>query len=384
MEAEETVKWISRIIILIILLGLAGWVFRKLTKSTNGKWRFSHALMHSLKQRARLPLVLTTIALAAATLLPLAELNESTAELFQLGMKGVWIALAAWAASIATGVVSDLTQWKYDDTTEDNLGARQTYTKVKVLQRVLLVIIWIAATAGILMLFDQFRTLGSTLLASAGIASVVLGLSAQKTFGAMIAGIQVALSHPISIDDVVIVEGEWGRVEEITFTYVVVRIWDLRRLVLPVSYFLETPFQNWTKKSADLIGTVSIHVDYTAPVEAVREELERLCEEARPLWDGNTCVLQVTEAGAETMTLRALVSAANSSKAWDLRCFVREKLIAFLQANHPRCLPVRRLRLQDAESLERDTENEQERDAENEQERGQTRDGRSTLEQGWD
>nr|WP_245628751.1 mechanosensitive ion channel family protein [Salidesulfovibrio brasiliensis] len=147
------------------------------------------------------------------------------------------------------------------------------------------------------------------------------------------------------MDDVVIVEGEWGRIEEITFTYAVVRIWDLRRLIVPLTYFLERPFQNWTRSKADLIGSVFLHADYTVPVDDMRQELERICEESRHLWDGKTCTMQVTDAGPETITLRALVSAANSSAAWDLRCLVREKLVAYLRDNHPGSLPRKRLRM---------------------------------------
>ena len=146
------------------------------------------------------------------------------------------------------------------------------------------------------------------------------------------------LLQPIRLDDVVIVEGEWGWIEEITLTYVVVRVWDLRRVVLPIGYFLEKPFQNWTRVSADILGTVYLHLDYTAPVEAIRGELQRIVEQS-PLWDGNVCGIQVTDASEQTIEVRALVSATDSGKAWDLRCEVREQLIAFLQRNHPDCLP---------------------------------------------
>ena len=206
-------------------------------------------------------------------------------------------------------LLSDMTECRYDTSVKDNLEARQIRTKVKVLQRIIVILIWLLTSACILMLFDKFKMLGGTLLASAGVVSIVLGFSAQKTFGAMIAGLQVALSHPINLDDVVIVEGEWGRIEEITFTYVVVTTWDLRRLIVPITYFLETPFQNWTKKNADIIGSVFIHADYTVQLEPLREELNRLCIQAKPLWDGKTCVLQVTDAGPETLTLRADQSA---------------------------------------------------------------------------
>lgn len=347
MASPETVKWLSRVIIFALLIALGYFSARRLATGANTTEHFSKALIKSIRTRARILIVITTAALGTAVLLPLADLKPEFNELITSGLDILWIILAAWAATTALNVFADMTQWKYDITVEDNLGARQVHTKVKVLQRVMMVLVWLVAVAAVLMLFDRFRALGGTLLASAGIASIVLGLSAQKTFGAIIAGVQIALSHPINLDDVVIVEGEWGRVEEITFTYAVVKTWDLRRLVVPLTYFLERPFQNWTRRNADLIGSVFLHADYTVPMEELREELERICEEARPLWDGKTCVLQVTDAGPETLTIRALVSAANSGKAWDLRCLVREKLIAYLRDNHPETLPRKRLGLRE-------------------------------------
>jgi small-conductance mechanosensitive channel len=178
---------------------------------------------------------------------------------------------------------------------------------------------------------------------STGVAAIILAFAAHQTLGNLLAGFQVAFTQPFRIDDVVIVEGEWGRIEEITFTYVVVRIWDQRRLVLPLSYFLNNPFQNWTRTSADIWGTVNLYVDYGVPVKRVREELKRILESSQ-LWDGKVAVVQVTDASERTVTLRALVSAKNASDAWDLRCLVREKLIDFLQREYPDSLP--RLRVQ--------------------------------------
>lgn len=221
---------------------------------------------------------------------------------------------------------------------KDNLGARKIYTKVSVIRKIANIIILVVAVASILMMFDSVRQFGTSILASAGIAGIVLGLAAQKTLGNLIAGIQIAISQPIRIDDVVIVEGEWGRIEEITLTYVVVRIWDLRRLVLPINYFIEKPFQNWTRTSADLLGTVFLQVDYTVPVDAVREEFRRILKD-HPLWDGKVCVVQVTEAGDRSVELRLLLSTADASSGWDLRCEVRERMLDFLQREYPAALP---------------------------------------------
>lgn len=256
-----------------------------------------------------------------------------------------WVVALAWLAVKLSRVVEEVLRRRYSTEMEDNREARAVRTQVHVLQRVLAVGVALCALALGLMQFESMRALGTSLLASAGVAGVVVGLAAQKTFASVIAGVQVAFTQPFKLDDVVIVEGEWGRIEEITFTYVVVRIWDQRRLVVPLTYFLETPFQNWTMTTADIMGTVFVECDYTVRVEAVRQELKRIClEDAGPLWDGKVCGLQVTDAQNGRLTLRALVSAGNASKAWDLRCLVREKLVEFLQRQYPQALP--RLRLE--------------------------------------
>jgi hypothetical protein len=175
-------------------------------------------------------------------------------------------------------------------------------------------------------------------LASAGIVGLVIGFATQKTVSTVLAGLQIAITQPIRVDDVVIVENEWGRIEEITLTYVVVRLWDLRRLVVPITYFIEKPFQNWTRVSADLMGTVSIYSDYTLPVQSLREELHSILR-ASNLWDGRVWGLQVTGATERALELRALMSASDASSAWDLRCDVREKLVAFIQNKYPESLP---------------------------------------------
>lgn len=199
-------------------------------------------------------------------------------------------------------------------------------------------IIVMLAVAAMLMTFEGIEQLGKGLLASAGIAGVVIGFAAQRTLGTFVAGMQIAFTQPIRVDDVVIVEGEWGRIEEITLTYVVVKIWDLRRLILPINYFIEKPFQNWTRVSADILGTVFLYVDYTVPLEAIRQELTRLLKDHK-LWDGKVNVVQVTNATERTVEVRLLVSAKDAGSAWDLRCDLREKMIDFLQREYPDALP---------------------------------------------
>ncbi|MEJ2515942.1 MAG: mechanosensitive ion channel [Gammaproteobacteria bacterium] len=220
----------------------------------------------------------------------------------------------------------------------DNLRARKFLTQFRIIRRVLTLIIVVLTGAAILLQFDGFRQFGQGLLASAGIASIVLGFAAQRTLGNLIAGFQIAITQPIRLDDVVVVEGEWGRIEEITLTYVVVKIWDERRLILPISYFLEKPFTNWTRTTSQILGTVYLHVDYTVPIDALRKELDRLLEDEED-WDGRVKEVIAFETRPTTLELRALVSARDSGTAWQLRCKVREGLVSFLQREYPDALP---------------------------------------------
>ena len=237
-----------------------------------------------------------------------------------------------------TGAGEQILLSKHSLKSPDNLEARKIYTQVSVIKRLLISFIIVSDAGCVLMLFEPVRHLGTSILASAGIAGIILGLAAQKTLGNVLAGIQIALSQPIRIEDVVVLEGEWGAIEEITLTYVVVRLWDLRRLVVPITYFIEKPFQNWTRQSANIIGSVLFYVDFTAPVEPIRSQLQRIVE-ASPLWDHQVCGLQVTNISERTVELRALVSATDAGKTFDLRCEVREKLLKFIQEKFPESLP---------------------------------------------
>ncbi len=236
----------------------------------------------------------------------------------------------------------DIVLLRYDISEKDNLKARRVYTQFKIIERILVFIVIVIAIAVALMTFEQIRRIGVSLFASAGVAGIILGFAAQKLIGNVLAGFQIAMAQPIRIDDVVIVEKEWGWIEEITLTYVVVRIWDKRRLILPTTYFIEKPFQNWTRVSADILGTVFIYTDYTVPIDKLREELTRVLQSDKN-WDGKVNVLQVTDSTEKTMEIRALMSAADSPSAWDLRVNVREKLIDFLQKNYPESLPKSRI-----------------------------------------
>ena len=235
-------------------------------------------------------------------------------------------------------VLNDFILSRYDVSAADNLRARKIHTQLKVLKRIIIVIVCFVGFASILMTFEGVRQLGTSLMASAGIIGIIVGVAAQRTIHTFLTGIQIAFTQPIRLDDVVIVEGEWGRIEEITLTYVVVRIWDQRRLIVPITSFIEKPFQNWTRVSADILGTVFLYVDYTVPVEAVRKKLAEIAA-ACSQWDKKVCALQVTNATDKTVELRALVSASDASKAWELRCIVREKLIEFIREEYPDALP---------------------------------------------
>jgi len=313
-----------------LLALVAHWiVFRVLRRL-----EMSASIAEDLYRPSRLILPVMA-AIAGIGALPIA--SGTTAELRRL-LSLVLIAAFAW---LAISVLRRVLTWVASlHRTEgpDNVSARRIRTQLTVLYRIMVFVICLFAVAVGLMMFPSIRQIGTSLLASAGLAGLVIGLAARPTISNLLAGVQLALAEPIRLDDVVIVEGEWGTIEEITTTYVVVRIWDKRRLVVPLSYFIERPFQNWTRHSTDLLGTVFIYADYSVPVDEVRAELHRILENSG-MWDGQVCELQVTNATEHTVELRALMSAANSGQAWDLRCLVREKLIDFLQRRYPECLP---------------------------------------------
>jgi small-conductance mechanosensitive channel len=242
--------------------------------------------------------------------------------LFSVGI----IAALAWSFLTSALTGRDLILRHFNLASEDNLRARTIHTQLNILVKLVLAAILVVAVASLMMTFEQIRQVGVSILASAGVIGVIVGFAAQRTIATLFAGLQIAFTQPIRLDDVVIVEGEWGRVEEITLTYVVVRIWDLRRLVVPVTYFLEKPFQNWTRTSANLLGTVFLYVDYSVPVDAVRGELQEILRGAAN-WDRRVCGAQVTNCTERTMELRLLMSAADSAKAFDLSCEVREMVV---------------------------------------------------------
>jgi small-conductance mechanosensitive channel len=286
--------------------------------------------------RGPLGVLLPLVVFAAA--LPLARIPDPAVLYVERPLGIAVIASLAWLLVRFSSVVEEVLDHRFNVQVQDNLLARKARTQIDILHRVVVFVVIVVAFAASLMLFDKVRQFGTSILASAGIAGIIVGLAAQRSLGNVLAGLQLAFSQPFRIDDVVIVEGEWGRIEEITLTYAVVKIWDERRLVLPISYFIEKPFQNWTRVSAELLGTVFLYVDYTVPVEPIRQRLKEILDGTQ-LWDRRVWNVQVTNASERTVELRALVSARDSSDAWDLRCLVREKLIQFLQERYPDGLP---------------------------------------------
>jgi len=247
-----------------------------------------------------------------------------------------------WSALVLISIFKKAFLKQYDINKEDNLRARKVYTQINLLHKVANFVVLLIGVGLILLSFESIRQVGVGLFASAGVAGIIIGFSAQKAIGTLIAGIQIAITQPFRLDDAVVVEGEWGWIEEINLNYVVVKIWDERRLVLPSTYFLEKPFQNWTRSSANIIGSVFLYTDYSVSFDALRKELDRVLETTQ-LWDKRVKVLQVTDSKEHTVESRILVSAKNSPTAWDLRVFVREKMIEFIQKNYPEALPKTRV-----------------------------------------
>jgi small-conductance mechanosensitive channel len=283
---------------------------------------------------------------AVIVALPQVPLRQDIVDSIQKFFNLCLIGSLAWGVIAFAAAMREVISSKYRVDVPDNLAAREMATRINMLHRIIVILVSGLAVSAMLMSFPNLRQVGTSLLASAGVAGIVIGLAARPALSNLIAGVQLAFTQPIRIEDVVIVEGEWGWIEEIRTTYVVVRIWDLRRLVLPLSYFIEKPFQNWTRVTADLLGTVFLYADYTVPVEEVRQELKRILD-STDMWDGKVWGLQVTDATDRTIQMRALMSASNSGTAWDLRCFVREKLITFLQTRYPQSLPKARAEIRE-------------------------------------
>lgn len=288
--------------------------------------------------RARLKVRIAVMIIALALAVTVSPLDPEPSLLIRRTLLFGFILVCGWmiAGAVDMGAVVHLKKFNMD--TEDNLLARKHVTQTRILQRVAAILIGLITLGLALMTIPGVRQWGLSLLASAGVVGIVAGLALQPFLTNLIAGIQIATAQPIRLDDAVIVEGEWGRVEEITSTYVVVKLWDWRRMVLPLTYFIQKPFQNWTRDDSRLIGVAFLYVDYEAPIDRLRVKLEAIAH-ASPLWDGDVVSLQVTDITARVAQVRCLTSARNAYVAFDLRCEVREKMLAFMRDECPQALP---------------------------------------------
>jgi small-conductance mechanosensitive channel len=330
--------WVISIVILALTALVALSIHRTIIRIARRLLRDRHPYVRSFLT-ATMPITrLALLVLSLIIVLPAVPMNPDLEAVIAKVLLLTTIVLVGWAAITAVDMTADIYLMRFRLDVADNLLARKHLTQVRVLTRTVDTILIIATIGAALMTFEAVRHYGVSLFASAGIAGLIAGLAARPLLSNLFAGIQIAVTQPMRIDDGVLVEGEYGRVEEITSTYVVIRLWDLRRLIVPLSYFIEKPFQNWTRESTSLVGAVSLHVDYTAPVERIREKAIELVK-ASPLWDGQSAKLQVIEARESTLELRVTMSARTSGDAFDLRCEVREKLVDFLQREFPGALP---------------------------------------------
>nr|WP_245566250.1 mechanosensitive ion channel family protein [Stappia stellulata] len=330
--------WIGPAAVLAAALAIAVLLHGALFYATRRFADTNTGLTGSMLRRARRPTRIAFVLAALAIAVPRLDLpyrwQDWLGHLFVI----LLIVLVGWTAILLTSHFTDRAIRKHRLDTDDNLAARKFVTQIRVLRRTATILLIILTTSAVLLTFETVQEYGLSLFASAGAAGLILGLAARPVLANLIAGIQIAITQPIRLEDVVIVDGEWGWVEEIFATYVVVRIWDWRRMVVPLSYFIEKPFQNWTRETASIIGAVHWYLDYTVPVAKVRDKLEEIVKES-PYWDGKVINLQVTDTDKDTIALRGLMSARTSPQAWDLRCEVREKLIVWLQETHPEALP---------------------------------------------
>jgi small-conductance mechanosensitive channel len=345
-QLDAAIGWSSRYVpgwaISLVLFGLAIWIamvaggflHKTLTRVVAERDLFWRSLVKRLQLPLRLAMAIIACSLVS-TVAPLTvEQNGVVRHALLIGI--IILGVLAARTALHIWMTLYLRQFKLDS--EDNLLARKHVTQSRILERVAITLLVIVGIAAVLMTFEGVAQYGVSLLASAGAAGLVLGLALQPVLKNLFAGIQLAITQPIRIDDALLIEGEWGTVEEITSTYVVVKIWDWRRLIVPLSYFMEKPFQNWTREGAALIGTVMLYLDYSIPVDVIRDQLKLIVKDS-PYWDGNVAHVQVTDLREANLEVRILVTARNAPKAFDLRCEVREKMIAFLQREYPQSLP---------------------------------------------
>lgn len=335
MNTENTFypEMAAMLVIFILILTAFFIIYKKLKTRVN---KTKNRLDDFVLKHFRIPLLLVLL-WSMLKLFSHVFLNDLVFYRYLVHINNILVILSiAWILMKLVKLGAYILQRRLDVNVPDNLKARKSLTQMKVFQGIADTIIIIFTVSVILLTFDEAKTIGKSILASAGVAGIIIGFAAQKSIGMFLAGIQIAISQPIRLDDVVIVENEWGRIEEITLTYVVVKIWDERRLILPVNYFLENPFQNWTRTSADILGTVFIYAGYNLPVEEIRNFIPGILKN-NPNWDERVWNVQVTNTNEWYQEVRILVSSENASKNWDLRTEVREKIIQFIQTYYPQC-----------------------------------------------
>jgi len=326
----------SYLVCLILFLTL----FRMLSRNPNPN--LTPTTYYSVLQALKRPFIALVPLLIACMLLAEVAHDYPTFEhVLTLLSKTIAVIGSCWILIGLSPVVETVILRRFDLNQADNLKARQFYTSLRMLRHLANVFIVFIAVALVLLNFESVKNIGISLLASAGVAGALLGFAAQKSLANIMAGFQLAFTQPIKLDDVLVVENEWGKVEKITMTYVVLKIWDQRRLILPLKYFLENPFQNWTYTSSELVGTVFLYVNFNVNIEALRAHLTALLAQSQA-WDGKTNVLQVTNSEAQSLELRILVSAKDSSSLWNLRCEIREKMIDYINKDYPTQFPRQR------------------------------------------
>jgi small-conductance mechanosensitive channel len=331
-------NWVVSLAVLAaaVLVGLAihRLVFRILTRLVENRDLFWRSIVSRGRRPLRLAILTFTLSVAAS----IAPLAERPAEIIRHILLIAFILVLGWSAKATLHIWMTVYLRRFKLDAEDNLLARAHVTQSRIAERIVAAMLVVITIAAMLMTFPAVQQYGVSVLASAGVAGIVLGLALQPMLKNIFAGIQLAITQPIRIDDALIVEGEWGNVEEITSTYVVVKLWDWRRMILPLSYFIENPFQNWTREGSALIGTVMIYLDYTIPVSVIREKVEEIAAGSK-IWDKRVVNVQVTDFRENVMEIRVLVSANNAPKTFDMRCEMREKLVEFIQREYPNALP---------------------------------------------
>ena len=341
-SVKDLLDWLPDLVVALLILAIAvlfalalhRWARKLARRAIAGRYPFVFSVFTQTRGLTKAALLILAMMLAV----PVAPLPPETAALLARMMAVAVIGLIGWAAIVALHIAADLYLRRFRLDIDDNLLARKHNTQVRVLARTVDVLLIMLTLSAALMTFPAVRQYGVSLFASAGVAGIVAGLAARPVLSNLMAGVQLAMTQPIRLYDAVIVENEYGTIEEITSTYVVVKLWDLRRMIVPLTYFIEKPFQNWTRENSSLIGNVMMYLDYRAPVGIIRQKFRDIVKESK-LWDGQTAALQITDFKEGTMELRLLMSARSSGAAFDLRCEVREKLIDFIQHEHPEALP---------------------------------------------